>query len=122
MLSKLRSCSDAVRLLLVEGPTLTKADLIDSLATERELSKREAGEIVDHILTMIATSLQQGEKVQLIPYWSFDVRERKKREGRNPQTGEKIMIPARRVVAFTAGKALRDALAGGKRKRKRATK
>ncbi len=96
---------------------MTKADLIESLATERELSKREAGEIIDQLLAEITQALQNGEKVQLIPFGSFDIRERKKREGRNPQTGEKIIIAARRVPAFTAGKALRDAVAGAKKKR-----
>jgi DNA-binding protein HU-beta len=55
--------------------------------------------------------------VQLIPFGSFVVRDRKKREGRNPKTGEKLVIAARRVPAFSAGKGLRDAVAGGKKKR-----
>ncbi len=96
--------------------TVTKADLIDSLAQEVELSKRQAGEIVDHILDEIRNSLVKGDKVQLIPFGSFVVRERAKREGRNPKTGAKLMIPARRVPAFTAGKGLRDAVAGPKKK------
>lgn len=96
---------------------MTKADLIDSLAAETELSKRQVGELVDLLLDEIKTALQQGEKVALIPFGSFVVRDRKKREGRNPKTGEKLMIPARRVPAFTAGKGLRDAVAAGKKKR-----
>jgi len=97
--------------------TVTKADLIDSLAQEVELSKRQAGEIVDLILDQIRGALVKGDKVQLIPFGSFVVRERAKREGRNPKTGEKLMIPARRVPAFTAGKGLRDAVAGAKKPR-----
>lgn len=95
---------------------LTKADLIDSLAGEFELSKRQVGEMVDMFLDEISAALQNGEKVQLIPFGSFIVRERKKREGRNPKTGEKLMIAARRVPAFTAGKGLRDAVGGPKKK------
>lgn len=95
---------------------LTKADLIDSLAGEFELSKRQVGDIVDMFLDEISTALQNGEKVQLIPFGSFVVRERKKREGRNPKTGEKLIIAARRVPAFSAGKALRDAVGGPKKK------
>jgi DNA-binding protein HU-beta len=95
---------------------LTKADLVDSIATEFELSKRQAGEIVDLVLDEIKEALQAGDKVQLIPFGSFLVRQRKAREGRNPKTGEKIKIPARRVPAFSAGKGLRDAVAGGKKK------
>ena len=95
---------------------MTKADLIDSLATEFELSKRQMGEIIDTLLDEIKSALQAGDKVQLIPFGSFVVRDRKKREGRNPKTGEKLIIAARRVPAFTAGKALRDAVGGPKKK------
>ncbi len=95
---------------------MTKADLIDSLANEFELSKRQAGEMIDMVLDEIKAALQAGDKVQLIPFGSFVVRERKKREGRNPKTGEKLVIAARRVPAFSAGKALRDAVGGPKKK------
>jgi DNA-binding protein HU-beta len=94
---------------------VTKADIVDSLANEHELSKRQAGEIVDLILDEITTALKQGEKVQLIPFGSFVVRERKARTGRNPQTGEVLKIAARRVPAFTPGKGLKDAVGGPKR-------
>jgi DNA-binding protein HU-beta len=95
---------------------LTKADLIDSLANEFELSKRQVGEMIDMLLDEIKSALQAGDKVQLIPFGSFVVRDRKKREGRNPKTGEKLVIAARRVPAFTAGKSLRDAVGGPKKK------
>jgi DNA-binding protein HU-beta len=98
---------------------LTKADLIDAIANEFELSKRQSGEIVDLVLDEIKTALQNGEKVQLIPFGSFLVRNRKAREGRNPATGASIKIPARRVPAFTPGKGLRDAVASGKKKARR---
>jgi DNA-binding protein HU-beta len=62
---------------------LTKADLIDSLATDCELSKRQTGEIIDALLDEIKAALQAGDKVQLIPFGSFMVRDRKRREGRN---------------------------------------
>jgi len=94
---------------------LTKADLIDSLAGEFEVSKRTVGEMIDMLLEEITSALQSGEKVQLIPFGSFVVRDRKKREGRNPKTGETIVIPARRVPAFQAGKSLRDAVGGRKK-------
>ena len=96
---------------------MTKADLIDSLSVETELSKRQVGELVDLLLESISKALVDGDKVQLIPFGSFVVRERKKREGRNPKTGAKITIAARRVPAFSAGKGLRDAVAGGRKKR-----
>lgn len=96
---------------------MTKADLVDSLAEGFELSKRQAGEMIDHLLDEIKEALQAGDKVQLIPFGSFVVRDRKAREGRNPKTGAKIKIAARRVPAFSAGKALRDAVGGGARKK-----
>jgi DNA-binding protein HU-beta len=95
---------------------LTKADLIDTLANEFELSKRQAGDMIDMVLDEITGALKSGDKVQLIPFGSFVVRERKKREGRNPKTGETLVIPARKVPAFTAGKGLRDAVGGPKKK------
>jgi DNA-binding protein HU-beta len=98
---------------------LTKADLVEAIATEFELSKRQSGEIIDLVLEEIKGALQSGDKVQLIPFGSFVVRNRKAREGRNPATGAKIKIPARRVPAFTAGKGLKDAVAGGKKKSSR---
>jgi DNA-binding protein HU-beta len=101
----------------VEIRALTKADLIDQLAEDTDLSKRQVGELVDLFLDSIKDALVAGDKVQLIPFGSFVVRERKKREGRNPKTGAKLTIPARRVPAFSAGKGLRDAVAGAKKKR-----
>lgn len=95
---------------------MTKAELVDSLAVKTELSKRQVGDIVDDILDEIKGALIKGDKVQLIPFGSFVVRERKKREGRNPKTGEKLTIAARKVPAFSAGKGLRDAVAGTKKK------
>ncbi len=95
---------------------MTKADLVESLANEFELSKRQAGEMIDLVLDEIKAALQAGDKVQLIPFGSFLVRDRKAREGRNPKTGAKIKIAARRVPAFTAGKGLRDAVGSGKKK------
>jgi DNA-binding protein HU-beta len=96
---------------------LTKAELIDQLADDTGLSKRQVGELVDSLLDGIKNALVEGDKVQLIPFGSFVVRDRKKREGRNPKTGAALTIPARRVPAFTAGKGLREAVAAGKRKR-----
>jgi len=93
---------------------LTKADLIETLATEHEMSRRQVGELVDMLLDEIRTALQKGDKVALTPFGSFVVRHRRKREGRNPKTGEKITIAARKVPAFQAGKSLRDAVSGAR--------
>ena len=96
---------------------MTKADLIDTLAEKLELSKRQVGELIDLLLEEIKDELRRGEKVQLIPFGSFVVRQRKRREGRNPKTGEKLIIPARTVPAYPPGNGLRDAVSGGKNKR-----
>lgn len=93
---------------------MTKADLIDAVAGEIQISKRQAGEVVDLILEEIKTALQKGDRVALTPFGSFVVRNRKAREGRNPKTGEKIKIAARKVPAFVAGKSLKDAVGGGR--------
>lgn len=93
---------------------MTKADLIDTVAGEVELSKRQAGEVVDLILEEIKAALQKGDRVALTPFGSFVVRSRKAREGRNPKTGEKIKIAARKVPAFVAGKSLKDAVGGAR--------
>lgn len=95
---------------------MTKADLIDTLAQEFDVSKRQVGEMIDMLLDEITSALQKGDKVQLIPFGSFVVRQRKRREGRNPKTGERLVIAARKVPAFSAGKALRDAVGGKRRK------
>jgi DNA-binding protein HU-beta len=95
---------------------MTKAELIDAVALETEQTKRDVAVVVDAVLENIKKTLQKGEKVQLIPFGSFEVRERKKREGRNPKTGEKLTIPARKVPAFHAGKDLRDSVNKAKKR------
>lgn len=95
---------------------MTKAELIDAVAEKTELKKRDVSDVVDTLLESVKSTLQRGEKVQLIPFGSFEVRERKKREGRNPKTGERLTIPARKVPAFHAGKDLRDAVNKPKKK------
>ncbi len=94
---------------------MTKADIVDSLANEFELSKRQVGEMVDMILDEITAALKAGDKVQLIPFGSFVVRERKARTGRNPQTGESSRSPPARFRRSAAGKGLKDAVGGPKR-------
>lgn len=94
---------------------MTKADLVDSVASEAEISKRAASHIVEVILEEITTALQKGERVALTPFGSFVVRQRRAREGRNPKTGEKIKIPARKVPAFVAGRSLKESVTGKKK-------
>ena len=87
-----------------------KQDLIAKVAETAELSKKQAILVVNTVFDTISESLANGEKVQIIGFGGFDVRERAERKGRNPQTGEEITIPASKVPGFRAGKALKDAV------------
>lgn len=87
-----------------------KTELIDRVAENANLTKKEATVAVDAVLSSIEATLAEGEKVQLIGFGTFEVRERAARKGRNPQTNEEIDIPASKVPAFKPGKALKDAV------------
>ncbi|HET7657217.1 MAG TPA: HU family DNA-binding protein [Bacillales bacterium] len=89
---------------------MNKTDLINSVAESAELSKKDATKAVDSVFQVISDSLKDGNKVQLIGFGNFEVRERSARKGRNPQTGEEIEIAASKVPAFKPGKALKDAV------------
>ena len=89
---------------------MNKTDLINAVAEQADLTKKEAGLAVDAVFESIQSSLSKGEKVQLIGFGNFEVRERAARKGRNPQTGKEIDITASKVPAFKAGKALKDAV------------
>ena len=87
---------------------MTKADLINAIATKGEYSKKDAAKALDTVTSAISGALAEGEKVQLIGFGSFEVREREARDAKNPKTGEIIHVPAKKVPAFKAGKALKD--------------
>ncbi len=86
---------------------LTKADMAESLFNELGLNKWEARKLVDLYFEELTASLAAGEQVKLSGFGNFDLRDKKERPGRNPKTGEKIPIPARRVVTFKAGQKLK---------------
>lgn len=87
-----------------------KADLIDGVVSKTGLDKKDAASAVDSLFEVVTETLAEGERVQVIGFGSFEVRDRAARKGRNPQTGEEIQIPATRVPAFKAGKGLKDAV------------
>ncbi len=87
---------------------MNKTQLVDLVAEKGGLSKKTSKNAVEAVLDGIAGSLAKGEKVQLVGFGTFEVRQRKAREGRNPATGEKIKIKALKVPAFKPGKALKD--------------
>ena len=81
--------------------------MAESLFNELGLNKREARELVDLYFEELRASLAVGEQIKLSGFGNFDLRDKKKRPGRNPKTGESIPIPARRVVIFRAGNTLK---------------
>ncbi|MGW9103324.1 HU family DNA-binding protein [Priestia megaterium] len=89
---------------------MNKTKLVDAVATQAELSKQDAKKAVEALFETISNTLAKEEKIQLIGFGTFEVRERAARTGRNPQTGEEMMIPASKVPAFKPGKELKEAL------------
>ncbi len=89
---------------------MNKADLINALAAKNEISKRDAEKAVNAVLGLIEEALKNGEKVQIMGFGSFEVKERAARTGKNPATGATIQIPASKAVVFKAGKALKDSI------------
>jgi len=90
---------------------MNKPELIDAVAEKSQLTKKDAGQAVDAVIDAITAALTAGDKVSLVGFGVFDVRERAERIGRNPKTKEEITIPASRAPGFKAGKALKDAVA-----------
>ena len=89
---------------------MNKTDLIDAVAEAAALSKADAGRAVDAVFDSVAGALKAGDKVSLVGFGTFLVRERAARQGRNPKTGETITIAAGKSPAFKAGKGLKDAV------------
>ncbi len=90
---------------------MNKAELINAAADKAGLSKKDTEAAVDAAIKAITEALAAGDKVQLVGFGSFEIRARAARIGRNPKTKEEIKIPASKVPAFKAGKALKDAVA-----------
>ena len=89
---------------------MNKTELINAIAENANLSKKDAEAAVNAFTSVVADTLKKGEKVQLIGFCSFEVKERSARVGINPLTREKIEIAASKVPAFVAGKGLKDAI------------
>ncbi len=89
---------------------MNKAELIDAVADEADISKAAATRAVDAMVNAIAGALKGGDQVSMVGFGSFMVRERAARTGRNPRTGEEIKIAASKMPVFKAGKALKDAV------------
>ena len=90
---------------------MNKVELIAAVAAKAELSKKDAEKAIAAVVASIEEALVKGDKVQLIGFGTFEVRERAEKEARNPRTGETIKVEATKVPAFKAGAALKDKVA-----------
>lgn len=91
---------------------MNKQELINTIATETGLSKKDSGAALDAFTAAVTASLAKGEPVRLLGFGTFEVKSRAARTGKNPRTGETIKIAASKAPAFKAGKELKDTVAG----------
>lgn len=89
---------------------MTKVELVASIAEKADITKKDAEKALSATIDAITEALSSGDKVQLIGFGTFEVRDRAARKGHNPKTGKEIQIPASKSPAFKAGKALKDAV------------
>ena len=89
---------------------MNKTELVAAVAAKAEISKKDADKAVAAVIDAVTDALKAGDKVQLIGFGTFEVRERAAKEARNPKTGETIKVPATKVPAFKAGAALKAAV------------
>jgi integration host factor subunit beta len=93
---------------MTKQPTLTKADLIEEVLRITELPRKESETIVETIFESIIEALQKGDKIEIRGFGSFRTRQRRGRVGRNPKTGEKVEVPAKKIPFFKPSKELKD--------------
>ena len=89
---------------------MTKAELIEAIAKDADISKAAAGKAIDSMVSNIIKSVKKGTKVSLVGFGTFGLSKRKARTGRNPRTGQSIKIPAHKAPKFSAGKGFKDAV------------
>ncbi len=90
---------------------MNKGELVDAVADRANVTKKQADAVLSAALDSIVDAVSTGDKVTLVGFGSFERRDRKEREGRNPKTNEKMSIPATRVPAFSPGKLFREKVA-----------
>jgi len=90
------------------GKTLTRLELGESLVREIGLSRSESSDLVEGVLAHISNTLVSGEIVKISSFGTFSLRDKKARVGRNPKTGEEVLVSARRVVTFRPGQKLKE--------------
>ena len=89
---------------------MNKTELVAAIAAKAELSKKDAEKALNAVIESIEEALKANDKVQLVGFGTFEVKERAAREGRNPATGVAMKIPASKAPAFKAGKSFKDAI------------
>jgi DNA-binding protein HU-beta len=89
---------------------MNKAQLVEAVSDKTGITKKKAGNVLDTITQTIAHTLSNNEKITLVGFGTFQVRQRRARKGINPQTKEALTIPAKKVLKFKAGKELREAV------------
>jgi len=92
------------------GNTMNKSELVSAIAAKADITKKDAEKNLQAFVDVVTEELGKGGKVQLVGFGTFDVAERAAREGRNPQTGKPMTIPASKAPRFKVGKALKDAV------------
>ncbi len=92
---------------------MTKAELVDEIAQKADLTRKHSEVIVDAVFASIIEALQGGDKIELRGFGSFRVRHRASRTGRNPKTGDSVLVPAKKVPYFKPGKELRELINRG---------
>jgi DNA-binding protein HU-beta len=90
---------------------MNKGELVDAIADKANVTKKQADAVLTAALETIVDAVSSGQKVTLVGFGSFESRQRKEREGRNPKTGAKMKIPATKVPAFSAGKLFKETVA-----------
>jgi DNA-binding protein HU-beta len=98
---------------------MNKGELVDAIAGKANVTKKEADTILSTAIDTIVSSVAAGDKVTLVGFGSFEKRERKAREGRNPKTGESMTIAATTVPGFSAGKAFKETVAAKPKAKKK---
>jgi len=89
---------------------MNKAELVEEVSDKTGITKKQARNVIDAITDTVKETLSKGERITLVDFGTFHVMKRKAREGRNPRTGKKLQIPAKKVPKFKAGKKLREAV------------
>ena len=98
------------------NPTLDKAGIVSELCSQLGYQRKEGQEIVETIFEIIKTKLEQGETVKLPSFGNFTIRNKRSRPGRNPKSGDKIEITARKVLTFKPSQSLKDRIEVGAKK------